>query len=117
MNEPKKEKDDAGNIRYHLDGLLHRKDGPAVIAPDGYRAWYWCGNRHRRGGPAIEYPDGHKEWWFRGFRHNEDGPAIIHPGTDNQWCLYGDRLEFNDWIKKLSEENLEHATLMKLEWG
>ena len=44
--------------------LLHREDGPAYVARDGYQAWYINGNRHREDGPAIIWPDGVLQWYL-----------------------------------------------------
>ena len=30
---------------WHLDGKLHREDGPAIIRPDGYQVWWLNGVR------------------------------------------------------------------------
>ena len=49
-----KTKDD-GAIRYYLNGDLHRKDGPALEYPNGYKAWSICGKTSK-----IEFPDGRK---------------------------------------------------------
>lgn len=46
-------------------GVLHREDGPAIIHPDGYKAWYRYGKRHREDGPAVEHPNGEKQWWLK----------------------------------------------------
>ena len=45
-------------IVFHVNnrGELHCEDGPAVIHPDGYQAWYQNGLRHRAEGPAVVYP-------------------------------------------------------------
>ncbi len=50
-------------IRYTLNGVPHREDGPAIIYSDGYKSWWLNGILHREDGPAIEKPNGHKEWW------------------------------------------------------
>lgn len=50
-------------ISYFQNGLLHRDDGPAVIAGNGsLREWYQHGVRHRTDGPAVEYDD-FEEFW------------------------------------------------------
>lgn len=57
-----------GEIYYHINGKLHREDGPAVILSDKHKEWWVNGYRHREDGPAIEYEDGTKEWWVNGQR-------------------------------------------------
>ena len=61
--------------------LLHREDVPAIIAPDGYKAWYFNGQNHRENGPAVEYSDGAKLYIVHGLYHRIDGPAEdwVHP--------------------------------------
>ena len=61
-------KTDKTGIKYYLNGVLHRENGPAVEGFNGIKEWYWAGLRHRALGPAIEYPDGSKEWWHHGLR-------------------------------------------------
>ena len=52
---------------YNERGELHRLDGPAVIHPDGYEAWYRNGIRHRLDGPAINNQyTGYKAWYDNG---------------------------------------------------
>lgn len=66
---------------------LHRKYGPAVERPDGYKAWYLNGLRHRVNGPATIWPDGTKEWWLNGKRHRDDGPAVEHADGYKSWYI------------------------------
>jgi hypothetical protein len=68
---------------------LHRKDGPAIEEPDGYKAWWSNGKRHRENGPAVEKPDGSKEWWINGQLHREDGPAVEYPDGYKAWWSNG----------------------------
>ena len=53
---------------WHLNGQLHREDGPAVECADGRKEWYLNGQLHREDGPAVEYANGDKEWHYRGER-------------------------------------------------
>ena len=52
--------------------LLHREDGPAVEATDGFKSWHLNGKRHREDGPAIEYPEGTKRWYLKGKEYAEE---------------------------------------------
>ena len=61
-NLPTKEVDAKGNIRYYLNGKLHREDGPAVECTDGSKKWYFYGNLHREDEPAIELVSGQRYW-------------------------------------------------------
>ena len=53
-------------VEWHLNGNLHREDGPAVERANGGKYWYLNGKYHREDGPAIEYPDGYKSWYLSG---------------------------------------------------
>jgi hypothetical protein len=61
---------------WHLNGKMHREDGPAVENSHGGKAWYINGKRHREDGPAVEYTDGIKYWYINDELHRENGPAI-----------------------------------------
>lgn len=70
------EKDSTSNITeyrntepitmYSLNGKPHRKNGPAIIHPNGRTEWYINGLLHREDGPAIEGPNGYKAWFKHG---------------------------------------------------
>lgn len=80
------------NTIYHYDdqGELHNDDGPAIITPQGYKAWYKHGDRHRVDGPAVIDPhDGSKEWWFEGNLHRTDGPAVEYDDGYKEWWING----------------------------
>jgi len=55
-----------GTREWHVNGFLHRDDGPAFEAENGTRFWYVNGRRHRADGPAIEWADGTREWYVDG---------------------------------------------------
>ena len=64
--------DDTGRLYYYnSDGLLHREDGPAILYPGGYQAWFQNGKLHREDGPAVVntliWPP-KKEYWMNGKR-------------------------------------------------
>jgi len=79
-----------GNKRWHLNGLLHREDGPAIENTDGSKGWFLNGDRHREDGPACEYADGSKAWYLNGNRHREDGPAVEWSSEGKEWHLHGE---------------------------
>ena len=76
--------------KYYLNGLLHRKDGPAVIShsPNKGEEWYKNGLLHREDGPAITL-NGRKEWYKNGLLHRDDGPAITLTNGREEWYKYG----------------------------
>ena len=59
------------------------------VYPNGNKAWFLNGLRHRKDGPAIEHLDGYKSWWINGLRHREDGPAIEYINGVKVWALNG----------------------------
>jgi len=61
--------DDYGDKYWHLNGKLHRTDGPAVERADGHKAWYLNGKRHRTDGPAVENANGSKFWFLNDEYH------------------------------------------------
>ena len=74
---------------WHLDGVLHREDGPAIEWADGGKSWWINGKQHRDNGPAVEDDNGHMEWWINGLCHREDGPAIEYKNGTKKWFLDG----------------------------
>ena len=70
----KKEIDRFGTIRYYVDNVLHREDGPAVEHSNGTKYWYKNGEFHREDGPAIEFFTGLKKWYLNNVYYgvNED---------------------------------------------
>jgi hypothetical protein len=76
-------------IYWHLNGLSHRINGPAIEWINGDRDWCVNGERHRINGPAIEWINGNKEWWWFGKRHRVDGPAIIYANGNKEWWQNG----------------------------
>ena len=47
-------------IVYYLNEKdhLHRENGPAIIYPNGYTAWYKNNERYRKSGPAVIFSNG-----------------------------------------------------------
>lgn len=86
---PAIETDNAGTLRWLLDGKLHRTNGPAIEHADGGREWRSHGKLHRTDGPAIEDADGTKEWWAHGERHRIDGPAVEQSNGSKHWWVDG----------------------------
>ena len=95
-----------GSQYWHLNGVLHREDGPAIIYPDGTQYWYLNDKCHREDGPAVIYPDGIQAWYLNGERHREDGPAVIYSNGTQYWYLNGKHITDNviDWA---NERNID----------
>ena len=90
------------SVYFYKRGVLHREDGPAVIAFDsnygslnGFgctsacERWYNNGQLHREDGPAVEYAHGRQEWYKEGKLHREDGPAMVDDGYCSLWFKEG----------------------------
>jgi len=60
-----------GSKIWHLNGKLHREDGPAVEYDNGDKIWFLNCKLHREDGPAIEYVNGYKEWYLNGEEYTE----------------------------------------------
>ena len=95
------ETDEDGTVTYrNADGKLHNPDGPAVIYPDGDKAYYINGHLHNENGPAIIRPDGGKSYCINGEFHNPHGPAIVYPDGHEAYYINGNMLteaEFKAW--------------------
>jgi len=55
-----------GDKEWRINGLLHRKNGPAIEYVNGDKEWYINNELHRADGPAVEYHDGDKLWFLNG---------------------------------------------------
>jgi hypothetical protein len=86
-----------GEKEWRLDGLRHRKNGPAFIAPNGKKEWWLGGERHREDGPAVIWSNGHREWYLDDKLHREDGPAVISPDHGRGWYVKGRFLDKHDF--------------------
>lgn len=82
-----------GDVRWYLNGKLHRENGPAIERSDGLRQWFQHGTLHREDGPAVEI-EGSKEWWLNDEKLTEE--------------------EFKHWIeKKTLNESLQSDLLCR----
>ena len=102
MNKIEMNIDKDGSKFWHLNGELHRHDGPAVEHSDGTKMWFFRGNLHREDGPAVvrdpnsvhfkRYNKLGKlcSWYLNGELHREDGPAEEYSCGTKKWWLYGE---------------------------
>ena len=116
QTKPRKYTYKDGTIRYKLNGLRHRLDGPAVIRADGTQIWYLNGQCHREDGPAFIEADGSQSWYRNNKRHREDGPAVIWPDGSQFWYLYDNEYAFNNYCKKLKLSK-EDILFLKLKYN
>ena len=63
---------DNGSRFCHLNGKLHREDGPAIEYANGDRYWYFNGQLHREDGAAVEYADGGRCWYLNGEEYTKE---------------------------------------------
>ncbi len=57
------------------------------------------GDLHCEDGPAVIFPNGHKAWLINGEFHREDGPAIIYSDCDKEWRLNNMWLTYEEWLE------------------
>jgi hypothetical protein len=59
-----------GNTAYRVNGVPHRKDGPALVYNNGQLEYWQNGVRHRepKEGPAVVFPNGNGDYWVYGRR-------------------------------------------------
>ena len=95
------ETDENGTITYrNADGKLHNAHEPAVIYPDGDKAYYLNGHLHNENGPAIIRLDGGKSYCINGEFHNPHGPAIVYPDGHEAYYINNNMLteaDFKAW--------------------
>lgn len=109
-----------GNTSWYEDDMLprtlHREDGPAVEWYDGFKEWYFHGERHREDGPAVEDINGSFHWFKHGKRHREDGPATYTSDRESE-LFSTSEWWFNDVkINCSSQEEFERLINLKAFW-
>ena len=96
-------KDEGGAIAHYVDGKYHRENEPAIMYLDGSNFWHLNGKLHRTDGPALEWL-GNKQWHLNSKLHRTDGPAIEHADGRKGWWfngkIYGENGDFTNesWI-------------------
>lgn len=93
--------------------VLHRKNGPALIYPNGTKHWYFFGKLHRDNGPAIESANGVRKWYVNGRLHRTDGHAMEWPDGDKYYCLNGFLYSKEEWFAALTPEQ-RHEAIWKI---
>lgn len=81
-----------GHVEWWVNGLRHRDGEPAVIGLMG-KFWYRRGMRHRDDGPALQFNDGSEFWYRDGLRHRDDGPAFIYADGNKYWYNNGKHIQ------------------------
>ena len=98
---------DSGTKFWHLDGKLHRTDGPAIEWSDGAKSWWLDGKLHRTDGPAVVRNSGAEYWYLNGKLHRTDGPAIEDSGGTKYWYLDGKELTEEEHRKVTSKPSCD----------
>jgi len=112
---PIQEIDNYGDIRYTLNGVLHRTDGPASIEADGSEEWFLNGKCHRTTGPAYIGANGTEEWYIDNKLHRTDGPAYINADGTQIWYLSNVPYSFKEFCQKLNLPS-EDILFLKLKY-
>jgi hypothetical protein len=73
------------------------------VLKDGTRFWHLNGKLHREDGPAIEDPERGLEWFLNGLRHRTDGPAIEQSKGRRYWFLNGEQVTEEEVMKPAKE--------------
>lgn len=107
-------------LQWWMHGHRHRPEylGPAWIkSKSGISTYYNLGEIHRRNGPAMITPTGWK-WYFHGKVSRLDGPAIYDSEYYKSYIWYynGSPYSFEEWVKA-SGCSPELYILLKLEYG
>ena len=77
------------------------------VYSNGTKEWHLNGKLHREDGPAIEWANGTKYWHLNDKLHREDGPAVEHSNGDKLWFLNGKPFSKEGWFEQLTEEQQE----------
>jgi hypothetical protein len=64
-------------IEYHLNGRLHRDNGPAIIYNDGSEYWFQYDRLHNTNGPAIILPFGMKRYYINDKQYSLNDYKLI----------------------------------------
>lgn len=85
----------SGTIRWTMDGVDHREDGPAIIRADG-ETWCLYGEFHRLDGPAVIWSDN---------------------SEPNEWWVQGESIDSYEHLQEVTDCSDEDVIAMKLKWG
>ena len=55
---------------------MSNKEYTVKVFGNGSKEWHLNGKLHREDGPAIEYANGSKHWYLNGKLHREDGAGL-----------------------------------------
>jgi hypothetical protein len=104
-----------GTKSWHINGDLHREDGPAIEHADGTRKWYTKGKLHRIDGPAVVRVSGSRTWWVNDEIHREDGPAFEVANGPKYWYIKGVKMTLDEFIKKAKNKKFTADEIASLQ--
>ena len=95
-----------GTIIYRLsNGVIHRKNGPALSNPNGHQEWWRNGNLHRLDGPARTYSNGIISYWVDGEHLSEyefrNHPKVMQYRYIEERHQYVRNLPFKEYLEYL----------------
>lgn len=105
-----------GGWRWYNQGKLHRNMEPAVKFTNGSMHWYSNGLRHRIDGPAVIDPSLLESWWLNGKRHRIYGPATIWKNGYKQWFINGKEYQFQEYINLIFPDECKEKTWFQLKY-
>lgn len=85
-----------------IEGIISGELTYRPIDKDGFQICDSNGKLHNPDGPA-KVSNGQVEFYQHGFLHNIEGPAIFS-GSKVSYFLEGERMSFEEWQKKLQDE-------------
>lgn len=98
----------SGEKRWFKHGVLHRDEdkGPAIVFSETNCEYYNMGVVHRKNGPAV-IRDYKKAWMVEGLYHREEneGPAIIFENGDFMYYFKGELHRTNNQPAKKINDN------------
>jgi len=102
-----------GTIKWYdfETGELHNASGPAIMRPDGSKAYYIHGQFHNESGPAVVWPDGYTAYYIHGKRHNESGPAIVRSDGSKAYYLHGKEFTESEFLAR-NKTSCEEKTIV-----
>jgi len=83
------------------------------VSEGGTIQWYdsETGKLHNESGPAIVYPDGYRAYYIHGELHNESGPAIVRSNGDTEYYLHDKKLTASDFLAR-NKTSCEEKTIV-----
>lgn len=91
------------SIKYTVNGVLHRENGPAVVYPDGASFWFMWGKCHRTDGPAEIEADGTERYWCFGEEITKQEFEERFSGANDVYAINGKIVDFDEYDQYQNE--------------